>query len=197
MRQRTRGPVPESPKPVVADVDPPGEWETIDGVAYRRVVLCFIFRSGRGTRDVLLGLKLTGFGSGRVVAIGGKIDGSESALDAAVREVAEETGMPLAPSEVRDAGRITWSFPAQPGWNMAATLFTTDVTTDATTEGEDVEPVACEEIEPRWYAVDSIPWHTMWKDAPHWIPFLLDGKRVDARIIMAVDNEDVADAVVT
>jgi len=193
--------VPGSPEPVTADVDPPGEWETIDGVTYRRVVLCFIFRSGRGTRDVLLGLKLTGFGSGRVVAIGGKIDGSESALEAAVREVAEETGMILAPSDVRDAGRITWSFPARPGWNMAATLFTTDVTTDvttdATTEGEDVEPVACEEIEPRWYAVDSIPWHSMWKDAPHWIPFLLDGKRVDARIIMAVDNEDVADAVVT
>ncbi len=193
--------MPGSPEPVTADVDPPGEWETIDGVTYRRVVLCFIFRSGRGTRDVLLGLKLTGFGSGRVVAIGGKIDGSESALEAAVREVAEETGMILAPSDVRDAGRITWSFPARPGWNMAATLFTTDVTTDvttdATTEGEDVEPVACEEIEPRWYAVDSIPWHSMWKDAPHWIPFLLDGKRVDARIIMAVDNEDVADAVVT
>lgn len=195
MRQRTRGPVPESPEPVAAD--PPGEWETINGVAYRRVVLCFIFRSRRGTRDVLLGLKLTGFGSGRVVAIGGKIDGSESALDAAVREVAEETGMTLAPSDVLDAGRITWSFPAQPGWNMAATLFTTDVTADVTAEGEDVEPVACEEIEPRWYAVDSIPWHSMWKDAPHWIPFLLDGKRIDARIIMAVDNEDVADAVVT
>ncbi|WP_258062740.1 8-oxo-dGTP diphosphatase [Arthrobacter sp. B0490] len=169
----------------------PGEWVTVDGVAYRCVVLCFLFRpGGRGgaSRDVLLGLKRTGFGSGRVVALGGKIDGRESAVDAAVREVAEESGIELAPGDVGEAGRITWSFPARPAWNMLAFLFTAEAGTSA--------PVASEEIEPRWYPVDALPWHAMWQDAPHWVPSVLEGRRIAASIVMDADNEGVAGAVV-
>lgn len=164
----------------------PGEWLVLDGVAFRRVVLCFLFRSGAGRQEVLLGLKRKGFGTGRVVALGGKIDGAETALDAAVREVREESGIVLAPAEVRDAGHITWSFPSRPAWNMAATLFTADA--------QHSRPVACDEIEPCWYPADDLPWPAMWQDAPHWIPTLLDGRRVDARIVMAGDNEAVAHA---
>jgi 8-oxo-dGTP diphosphatase len=187
----------------------PGEWVTIDGVCYRSVVLCFLFRPSRdggsergaaldgpgssgprppGTREVLLGLKLTGFGTGRVVALGGKIDGTETALAAAVREVQEESGVRLEPEALHDAGRIAWSFPARPEWNMVAFLFSADA--------GNAEPHTSEEIEPRWYAVDGIPWQEMWKDAPYWLPALLAGRRVDARIVMSGDNENVAGAVV-
>ncbi len=171
----------------------PGEWTTVDGVAYRCVVLCLLFRTGAsGTegpaREVLLGLKRTGFGRGRVVALGGKIDGLESAREAAVREVREESGIDLPPAQVRDAGRIRWSFPSRPAWNMAAYLFTA--------EAGAATPVASEEIEPHWYPVDAIPWDGMWQDAPHWVPLLLEGRPVDAAIVMDADNEGVAAAVV-
>ncbi|MHA7190877.1 8-oxo-dGTP diphosphatase [Arthrobacter sp. MDT2-16] len=186
---------------VHAEPERPGEWLTVDGVAYRCVALCFLFRPGdahedartgaphdcSAPREVLLGLKRTGFGAGRVVALGGKIDGRESALEAVVREVAEESGIALDPSAVREAGRIAWSFPARPAWNMAAFLFTADAGT--------ATPVPSEEIEPRWYPVDAIPWHSMWQDGPHWIPLLLEGRRVDAAIVMDTDNEGVASAV--
>ncbi|MHA7283713.1 8-oxo-dGTP diphosphatase [Arthrobacter sp. TMS2-4] len=180
-----------------ADRAPAVGWVSIDGVDYRRVVLCFLFRDadaedgearGDASRQVLLGLKRTGFGTGRIVALGGKIDGSETAREAAVREVAEESGIDLAPAEVHAAGTITWRFPAQPAWNMAASLFTA--------EAGNARAVACEEIEPRWYGIDAIPWQGMWQDAPHWIPQLLAGRPVHARITMAPDNESVADAVV-
>lgn len=184
-------PVP-APEPAGAPVDAvrPGEWVTVDGVAFRCVVLCFLFRPGGGgaSREVLLGLKRTGFGSGRVVALGGKIDGQESALAAAVREVAEESGIDLAPGDVDDAGRIRWSFPARPAWNMLAFLFTAEAGT--------AMPVAGEEIEPRWYPVDALPWDAMWQDAPHWVPSVLEGRRIDASIVMDTDNEGVAGAVV-
>lgn len=165
----------------------------IDGIHYRCVVLCFLLRDGDGIgsdgkgRSVLLGLKRTGFGTGRVVALGGKIDGQESAVDAAVREVAEESGIQLAADGLHDAGRISWSFPEQPGWNMVAFLFTADAGPE--------DPVTSDEIEPRWYSVEDVPWAAMWKDAPYWIPTLLDGRRVNAHIVMEQDNEGVARAV--
>ncbi|BBE22415.1 hypothetical protein MN0502_12980 [Arthrobacter sp. MN05-02] len=191
MPPRTPGPAPDMAAATVAPGAPdlPGEWQTIDGITYRNVALCFLFRVHDGVREVLLGLKRTGFGTGRVVALGGKIDGQESAVEAAVREVAEESGIQLSAAGVRSAGRITWSFPARPAWNMAAHLFTADA--------GNALPVASEEIEPRWYAVDALPWHGMWQDGPHWIPALLDGRPVDARIVMAPDNEAVASAVLT
>lgn len=186
-----------SPGAVIPDGRSPGsttpevsrEWATIDGTAYRRVVLCFLFRPSPTGREVLLGLKRTGFGTGRVVALGGKVDGDESDLDAAVREVEEESGIVLPPSGLRYAGRISWSFPATPGWNMQSALFTAEA-------GRSV-PVPCEEIEPRWYPVDAIPWAAMWKDAPHWLPQLLAGTRIDAHIEMAADNDGVARATIS
>ena len=179
-----------------------GEWQVIDGVPHRRVVLCFIFRSVGTSREVLLGLKRTGFGAGRVVAIGGKVDGVETDLAAAIREVREETGLQMQPSAVRHLGRISWTFPAQPAWSMAATLFAA--------EGDGTTPMPCDEIEPRWYGVDSLPWDSMWKDGPYWLPSLVadDQERqgrqdpdcadglLDVRIVMADDNEGVDDAVV-
>ena len=162
----------------------PGEWLTIDGVAYRCVSLCFLLRSHNGIREVLLGLKRTGFGAGRVVALGGKIDGAETALDAAVREVAEESGITLAPDALERAGRISWSFPAAPRTNMVAFLFRADA--GAATA------VPSEEIEPQWYGVDAIPWGGMWQDAPAWLPAVLQDRVIDARIVMAEDNEGVA-----
>ena len=169
------------------------------------MVLCFIFRSVGTSREVLLGLKRTGFGAGRVVAIGGKVDGVETDLAAAIREVREETGLQMQSSAVRHLGRISWTFPAQPAWSMAATLFAA--------EGGGTTPVPCDEIEPRWYGVDSIPWDSMWKDAPYWLPSLLADEQqrqespsrrdpgpttrpLEVRIVMAADNENVADAVV-
>ena len=166
----------------------PGEWLDIDGVAHRCVTLCFLFRTRDGVEEVLLGLKRTGFGAGRIVALGGKIDGSETALDAAVREVAEESSIRLEPGELEAAGRVTWSFPAAPRSNMTAFLFTADVgaVTARTTE----------EIEPHWYTLDAIPWDGMWQDARHWLPVFLADRVVDARIVMAGDNQGVASVVV-
>ncbi len=168
--------------------EPVDEWLTIDGAAYRSVVLCFLFRQLDDTGQVLLGLKRTGFGTGRVMALGGKIDGGESAVAAAVREVSEESGIVLPPESFQDAGRVRWSFPSAPEWNMAAFLFTADA--------GDAEPVPSSEIEPCWYGLDDIPWNAMWKDAPYWLPTLLAGRSVDAHIAMDPDNENVAGALV-
>ena len=38
------------------------------------------------------------------------------------------------------------------------------------------EPKETEEMEPRWYPLDKIPYEMMWADDIHWLPLLLRGK---------------------
>lgn len=171
-----------------ASSDHPGQWLRLDGVEHRCVVLVVLTRTREGERQVLLGLKRTGFGRGKIMALGGKIEARESAVEAAVREVSEESGIVLPAASLRDAGRIWWTFPGTPASNMTASLFTAPAGT--------AEAVETEEISPHWSGVDAIPWDRMWQDAPHWLPALLTGARVDARIVMAPDGQAVASAAV-
>jgi 8-oxo-dGTP diphosphatase len=53
--------------------------------------LCLLTRTGGdGAAEVLLGYKKTGFGTGKIVALGGHVEPGESAAEAAAREVKEE-----------------------------------------------------------------------------------------------------------
>jgi 8-oxo-dGTP diphosphatase len=58
--------------------------------------LCILTRhSPTGRREILLGRKKTGFGTGKIVGLGGHVEPGETALEATVREVAEESGSRL------------------------------------------------------------------------------------------------------
>ena len=59
-----------------------------------QVCVCFVTRrSEAGTLEVLLGRKKTGLGAGNIVGLGGKLEPGETALEAIVREVEEESGL--------------------------------------------------------------------------------------------------------
>ena len=84
------------------------------------VVLCFLLRDTPqcGT-EVLMGLKQTGFGIGRIVTLGGHVEPGETPAQAAVREVFEESGVTVTEADLEYAGTVEFVFPAQPDWDMS------------------------------------------------------------------------------
>ena len=147
----------------------------------RRVVLLFCV--DLEAQCVLLGLKKTGFGAGRIVGIGGGIEDSETPVAAAVRELLEETGLVVATANLRDAGRLEFRFAVQPAWDMIADLFVT-----YRWQGTALETL---EIAPLWWDIDALPWEQMWPDGRSWLLECLRGEWIDAVCVYAPDGQTV------
>ena len=42
------------------------------------------------------------------------------------------------------------------------------------------EPTESEEMLPKWFKIDEIPYENMFDDDRYWLPFILDGKKIKA-----------------
>lgn len=152
--------------------------------------LCLLTRiADDGGRQVLLGHKKTGLGTGKIVGLGGHVEECESPGEAAAREVKEESGIHVAPAALREMAHVTFLFPACPRWDMTVEVFTS-----ADWAGE---PAETPEIRPEWFGVSSLPLTRMWDDAKYWLPRVLAGERVSATFTYAADCETVAAATLT
>ena len=148
------------------------------------VTLCFPLRTLESGEQVLLGLKKTGFGAGKVVGVGGHVEAGETAEQAICREVAEETSLVVLERDLVPAGMVDFVFPAKPEWDMATTVY---LCREFVGEAQESD-----EILPAWYPVDKLPRERMWADAVHWLPAFLRGERGHWRIVLNPDNETVA-----
>ena len=147
----------------------------------RRVTL--LFCADFEMQSVLLGLKKTGFGTGRIVGIGGGIEDLEAPADAAVRELLEETGLVVSQADLRDAGGIEFRFAGQPAWDMEAHLFVTHRWSGTALETTEIAPIWCD--------LDALPWEQMWADGHYWLLECLRGGRIDAVCVYAADGQTV------
>lgn len=127
-----------------------------------------------GEDGLLLARKRSGFGAGRLVAPGGKVEPGETPLEAAVRELQEETGLVVEPDDLTAAGRVVFRFGAGGGL-MEVALFR-----GTRWRGE---PTPSDELDaPAFYPVDDLPLARMWVDNPHWLPQVLAGGVVDVAV---------------
>jgi 8-oxo-dGTP diphosphatase len=149
-----------------------------------RTCLCLIRRRSADGPEVLLGLKKAGFGAGKWVGLGGHVEPGEKPVMAAVREVAEESGLLVAADSMQHCASIEFRFPWRPSWDQTADVFVTSVF-----QGE---PSESDEIAPRWFAEDSLPLDLMWDDARYWVPRVLAGDHVNVVITFAEDCATVA-----
>jgi oligopeptide/dipeptide ABC transporter ATP-binding protein len=135
---------------------------------------CFLVRKKAGKiTDICLGFKKRGFAEGKWLSLGGKISAGETADQAVRREALEEAGVTL--DKIHAAGTLTFKFMNNDGWSHRASVYLCDDWTGEIRESE--------EIIPRWYPVDQIPYHEMWPDNKIWLPLLLKGKTVNGNLV--------------
>lgn len=121
---------------------------------------------------VLLGMKKRGFGAGRWNGFGGKVEKGETIEEAARREFLEEAGLEIPILE--KAGLMDFEFQGNPEV-LEVHIFRAR---------EHVgEPKESEEMLPKWFHQDEIPFSEMWPDDPHWMPLFFAGKKFQGKIL--------------
>ena len=142
----------------------------------RQTTLCILVKEDKADKEILLAMKKRGFGQGKWNGTGGKIDfekGDRNIFDTAVRETQEEIGI-----KVRKMDRVAvlnFRFPYNKEWDQDVHVFLI-----RDWEGE---PAESEEMLPKWFKEKEIPFNKMWDDDKHWLPLVLEGKRLKADFI--------------
>lgn len=134
---------------------------------------------------VLLGLKKRGFGLGKLVGLGGKVELGEDPAAAAARELREEAGLLADPNRLDAVARLTFLFPTQPDWDHHMHVFLARAWRG--------EPLECDEIQPQWHPIDALPFDRMWDDGRYWLPQALAGQRLAATFVYGDDLATVVD----
>lgn len=149
-----------------------------------QVCVCYLLRPTDEGTTVLLGRKKKGLGVGKIVAPGGKLEPGETAIDAAVREVEEESGLVVRPSDLEFRGRLRYLFPHHQPWSQESTVFVCRRFSGEVSDSD--------ELELRWVPIDAVPLERMWDDAQFWLPGVLRGGHVRRTFRFGVDLDTVA-----
>jgi 8-oxo-dGTP diphosphatase len=150
--------------------------------------LIFLYR-GHPPEDVLLGYKKDGFGQGKLLGFGGKVEPGETTAEAAIREMEEETSIKISPGELSYAGELLFQFPHNPEWDQTVYVYLS---------GEwSGEPQESQEMMPVWININRIPYDQMWDDGAYWLPRILAGEKLKAKFTFMADNATVDTATIT
>jgi 8-oxo-dGTP diphosphatase len=143
--------------------------------------LCFILENGK----VLLLRKSEGlFGQGKWNAPGGKMRLGESAIECAVREVFEETG--LTAKNLEPTGTVHFYKHSQresPDWTVH--VFVSRMFAGTLVPGR--------EGVPRWFEISALPFAEMWEDDKFWSHLALGGLKFEGWFYYSGDFESLED----
>lgn len=111
---------------------------------------------------ILLGRrKKNGFGQGKWLGFGGKVEHGETIKEAMIREFLEETGVFVKKFEKR--GVLTFYYTDDP--NMEVHYY-------QVLEYKN-EPIETDEMENKWFKFEDIPYDKMWPNDKYWLPMFL------------------------
>jgi len=131
----------------------------------RRTLL--FLRSGD---ELLIAMKKRGFGQGKWNGVGGKLDPGETLEDALVRECQEEIG--VTPTSWHPVAELDFVQDAETDdpWHMFVYAYIADSWTG--------EPTESEEMLPKWFHIEDLPYADMWDDDEFWLAQVLDGRKL-------------------
>lgn len=132
----------------------------------RTATLVFLLRDG----EILLAMKKRGFAAGLWNGSGGKPkDGDKNIKETARRETREETT--ATPKKLKKVGVLNFYFEEKADWNQQVHVYLSREWNGTPTETE--------EMAPKWFPLDQIPYDQMWEDDSLWLPKVLAGRIVE------------------
>ncbi len=129
--------------------------------------LCFVVQK----QHILLIKKKRGLGAGLFTAPGGKLDPGETPLEASLRECQEE--LCIRPHAQQCYGKLDFHF--LDGLKLRCYVFRADSYEGISKETDEAIPV--------WYSLNEIPYHAMWEDDVHWLPYLINRQGFSGQMI--------------
>lgn len=138
------------------------------------VTLLFLRRDD----ELLLAMKKRGHGQGKYNGVGGKVEPWETVHASVIRECEEE--IDVTPVRPRLIGRLHFYELNDPGFYHNCHVFVADKW-----EGE---PKETEEMRPKWFHIDGVPYARMWADDILWLPHLLQGRRFKGKVTLDGDR---------
>jgi len=141
--------------------------------------LCYLLKDDY----ICLADKKRGFGRGKLNGIGGKVRDDEVVEKAAVREMKEEIGVLAKPDHLENVGSVRFFFPGRPEWDNYMHIYLV-----RQWKGE---PKESDEMKPQWHRTHKLPYDKMWLSDPHWLPRILDGKKISAEFHFLEDGNKI------
>ena len=140
------------------------------------LTLCIIHQHPK----ILLGMKKRGHGEGKWNGFGGKVEKGETIEQGAIREMKEESGIKIR--KMNKLGILEFAYQDGSG-NMEVHIFYVKEFRGS--------PAESEEMRPKWFHIDEIPYNQMWSDDKYWLPMFLDEKSFKGKFIFNKFNEIV------
>ncbi len=138
----------------------------------RTDTLCIVCQHPR----VLLGMKKRGFGEGKWNGFGGKVN-LETIEESAKRETKEECGIEI--KNLEKLGIVDFEFRGNPE------IIQMHIFRVGNFSGE---PKESEEMRPKWFNIDEIPFREMWPDDIYWMPLFLQGRKFKGKFLFDDKN---------
>lgn len=107
----------------------------------------------------------------------------ETIEEAVVRETKEEIGVDVQQSHLEEVGNLKFYFEGDSDSNQQMHIFFV--------KKRKGEPVESEEMAPQWYDKDKIPYEEMWVDDPHWLPKVIDGKKIEGEFHFMKNGSEI------
>lgn len=143
--------------------------------------LCFLIDQER--KKIILGMKKKRFGKGKYNGFGGGVEDGENNEEAALRELKEEAGVSSALKHLQKVGKLNFYFPSKEEWNQTVHVYLSERWKGKLAESE--------EMAPQEFDLSDMPYDNMWDADKHWLPLVLEGKKVYGNFYFNEDNNTI------
>jgi 8-oxo-dGTP pyrophosphatase MutT (NUDIX family) len=147
----------------------------------RECSLVFLYKPEEN--EILLAMKKRRLGVGKWNGTGGKLEGNEDVRESAVRETEEEITVKVKDEDLKHVATLDFFFRGNPSLDQRAEVFFVE-------KWEGI-PAETEEMAPKWFKTDDIPFDSMWLDDVYWLPLVLKGENVHGTFTFNKDGSEL------